>query len=86
MKIRASRSFPVSRFTTATVCPAQSTNIFSPARCSWRITTSTFALQARHRARSRLHCIPSGWTASYSSHSSASVTPLLGSALESVIG
>ena len=51
-------------------------NVFSPARCSWRITASSVDAQARYRSQNRLYCSPWGWAALYSSHSSASVTSL----------
>ena len=51
-------------------------DIFSPARCSWRITTSSVPANARYRSQNWLYCSPSGWDALYSCHSSARVTPL----------
>ncbi|HEY6314436.1 MAG TPA: hypothetical protein VIY52_27075 [Streptosporangiaceae bacterium] len=37
------------RSQTGIVSPGKSTNSFSPARCTWRITTSTWQDQARYR-------------------------------------
>ena len=49
-------------------------NSFSPARCSWRITRSSFPAHSRYCSQNRLYCNPSGWIALYSCQSKASVT------------
>ena len=49
-------------------------NSFSPARCSWRITRSSFPAHSRDCSQNRLYCNPSGWIALYSCQSKASVT------------
>ena len=48
-------------------------SIFSPARYSWRITTSIVPANARYRSQNWLYFSPSGWVALYSCHSSVSV-------------